>query len=141
MMLGIAAGALTSCSDDDNSSIYGSYAEWRDSNISWMMEQQAKKNPDGSNYYEVVVPNWDPSAYVLIHYFNDRSLTAGNLSPLSTSTIDTRYKGYLYNGVGFDSSTYSSAYGPAYSEPSSTKWSPDGLSLSKQCTWATPPKS
>ncbi len=112
LALGFAAGLLSSCSDDDDNSAYGSYTEWRETNIAWMMEQQARKNPDGSKYYDLVVPAWDPSGYVLIHYFNDRSLTEGNLSPLLTSTVDVRYKGYLSNDVAFDSSSLNTTYGP-----------------------------
>ena len=73
------------------------YAQWRESNEAWLKEQQALKNPDGTPYYKVIVPDWNPGSFVLIHYFNDRSETEGNLSPLYTSTIDTRYTLYLYN--------------------------------------------
>lgn len=112
LALGFAVGLLPSCSDDDDNSADSSYTEWRETNIAWMMEQQAKKNPDGSNYYDLVVPAWYPSGYVLIHYFNDRSLTQDNLSPLLTSTVDVRYKGYLCNEVAFDSSSLMTTYGP-----------------------------
>ena len=39
-----------------------------------------------------------------MHYFNDRSLTEGNLTPLSTSTVSVKYIGRLYNNEPFDSS-------------------------------------
>ncbi|MDE7141698.1 MAG: FKBP-type peptidyl-prolyl cis-trans isomerase, partial [Muribaculaceae bacterium] len=42
--------------------------------------------------------------YILIHWFNDRSETAGNLQPYLTSTVTTKYIGYLYDGTEFDTS-------------------------------------
>lgn len=109
----IGASFFASCSkDNDPSSLWEAYTDWRKTNTSWLIEKQARTNPDGSPYYEVIVPDWNPSAYVLIHYFNDRKLTEGNLSPLSTSTIDTRYIGYLCTDVAFDSSSLQTYYGP-----------------------------
>ena len=48
---------------------------------------------------------------MLIRYLNDRSLTAGNLSPLLTSTVDVKYIGRLYTGEAFDSSYNQKANG------------------------------
>ena len=42
---------------------------------------------------------------MLIHYFNDRAKTEGNLSPLKSSKVAVKYKGMLYTGIGFDSTT------------------------------------
>ncbi len=112
LLIALGAALAVSCSKDDNNTLWSAYAEWRKTNTTWLMEKQAMKNPDGSPYYEILVPDWDPSAYVLIHYFNDRTLTEGNLSPLSTSTIDARYIGYLCNDVAFDSSSTQTYYGP-----------------------------
>lgn len=112
LLFGAAISLFVSCKDDDNNDLWDSYIQWRDKNDAWMQEQQKRTNADGSRYYEVIVPEWDPAAYALIHYFNDRSLTEGNLSPLSNSTIDARYKGYLYDGTPFDSSTLQTQYGP-----------------------------
>jgi FKBP-type peptidyl-prolyl cis-trans isomerase FklB len=39
-----------------------------------------------------------------MHWFNDRSKTAGNLQPYYTSTVDVKYIGRLYNDEAFDSS-------------------------------------
>ena len=80
-------------------------------NQTWLQQQAARTNDDGTPYYKTVVPDWDAGAYVLIHYFNDRNATAGNLSPLYTSTVDIKYKGQLYNDVAFDSSYTQTAYG------------------------------
>lgn len=105
------ATIVIGCSTGDDST-WESYAEWREANMNWFNEQAARTNDDGSAYYSKLTPDWDTSQYVLIHYFNDRNLTEGNLSPLYTSTIDVKYKGELYNGEAFDSSyTISASYG------------------------------
>ncbi len=110
----IIAGAwvFTACSSDDNESIAEIYADWNAKNEAWLKEVQTRTNPDGSPYYTTLVPNWNSSAFVLIHYFNDRSLTEGNLSPLYTSTVDTRYHLSYYNDEAIDSSTLVTKYGP-----------------------------
>ena len=106
-MLGSAAfaAAMFSCNIDDDRDTWSQSQDWREANNQWLAEMQAKKNPDGSPYYKVVVPEWNPATFVLMHYFNDRAETEGNLSPLYTSTIDVRYTGHLYNGEPFDSSS------------------------------------
>lgn len=93
-----------SCVDNESNKYWEKYKVWREANQLWLEEQSLLKNEDGSNYYEVLNPIWDKSSYVLIHYFNDRNLTAGNLSPMYTSTVDVKYIGYLYDGTPFDSS-------------------------------------
>lgn len=100
----VTLAVMSSCNSDDNNEIYSLYEEWRDNNEAWIAEQQARTNPDGTPYFETIVPEWNPGTYVLIHYFNDRSETEGNLSPLYTSTIDTRYILHYYNDVAVDSS-------------------------------------
>ena len=82
---------MFSCNNDDDRDTWSQYQDWREANNQWLAEMQAKKNPDGSPYYKVVVPEWNPATFVLMHYFNDRAETEGNLSPLYTSTIDVRY--------------------------------------------------
>ena len=77
-----------------------------------MAEMQAKKNADGTPYYTTVVPEWNPGTYVLIHYLTDRAETEGNLSPIYTSTVDTRYTLYLYDGTPADSSDLLTSNGP-----------------------------
>ena len=99
--------ALVSCGDDDNS--WSSYADWRNSNNQYYLQQKERKNPDGTPYYQELNPKWYNQAGVLIHYFNDRRLTAGNLKPLITSHVSVKYKGELYNGTVFDSTTTSTA--------------------------------
>ena len=62
--------------------------------------------------FRSIVPEWDPAAFVLIHYYNDRSKTEGKLSPMYTSTVDTRYIVHYYDGTPLDSSYNNSLYGP-----------------------------
>lgn len=93
--------ATVACNDDDDT--WEKYTDWRNTNESWIQEQANRKNSDGTPYFTKLVPAWDNQAYVLIHYFNDTTLTDG-LRPLFTSTVDVKYAGYLYDGTLFDSS-------------------------------------
>ncbi|MDE5685106.1 MAG: FKBP-type peptidyl-prolyl cis-trans isomerase [Paramuribaculum sp.] len=97
---------IQSCGDSDNQ--WNEYEDWRKANNAWYAEMEAKTNPDGSPYYSLVQPSWYPESRLLIHYFNDRSKTEGNLQPLITSQVTVKYKGYLYDGNGFDSTTVAS---------------------------------
>lgn len=98
------------CNEEDEET--KAIIKWRDKNNAWLAEQQARKNSDGSPYYEMLVPKWDPSSFVLIHYFNERTTDPDALTPLYTSTVDVRYYLTLYNGVACDSSTTQTNYGP-----------------------------
>ncbi len=91
------------CSSEDEN-LWEDYAEWRDANDTWVNEQKERLNENGEKYYTTLVPSWDPSQFILIHYFNDRMLTANNPSPYYTSTVDVKYIGWLYNDESFDSS-------------------------------------
>ena len=86
--------------------------DWREANNAWFNDLLGKTNADGTPYYTVLTPKWNPAAEVLIHYFNDRKETEGNLSPIYTSTIDVRYDLHLYDGTPVDSSTTQTANGP-----------------------------
>lgn len=108
--IGLLAG-FAACKSDDDETTWDKYADWRELNDNWLTDMQNRRNPDGTAYYTKLVPTWNPGIYVLIHYFNDRAETAGNLSPLYTSTVDVRYIGRDCQGVGFDSSTYVNTYG------------------------------
>lgn len=101
---GIAAisAILCGCGDDDDNT-WADYREWREANDAWYEEQAARLNEDGTPYFTELKPEWLPSSGVLIHYFNDRQETSGNLQPLLTSRVNTSYKGMLYNGTVFDS--------------------------------------
>lgn len=95
------SAAFSSCGDDGNN--WTDYAEWRNTNNNWYLEQKDLKNVDGTNFYSELNPDWYPNSGVLIHYFNNRSETVGNLSPMVTSHVSVKYKGMLYNGTVFDS--------------------------------------
>ena len=100
----VAAIAVSSCNDDDNTDTLSQYEAYRDENVAYYESQAELKNPDGTPYYERLVPVWNSGAEILIHYFNDRALTAGNLQPLFTSGCAVKYIGRLYNDYAFDSS-------------------------------------
>ncbi len=104
------AWAFSACSSDSKT-VYEMYSEWYEENETWLQEQKSLTDADGSPYYSTIVPSWNNQAYVLIHYYNDRSLTAGNLSPLYTSTVDTRYHLYYCDDTPIDSSTNITTYG------------------------------
>ncbi len=106
----LAVAFLPACSVGDDVDL-DDYQDWRVQNDIWLLELEARKNADGTPYYTKVVPAWNPGAYVLMHFFNDRSETADNLSPLFTSTVDVIYKGYNCKGETFDSSTLIDKYG------------------------------
>ncbi len=99
----VAGLALITTSCDDKNT-WDDYTEWRDVNNDWLLQQGALLDENGQAFYNRVVPEWNKSAYVYMHYFNDRSLTKGNLSPLYTSTVSVKYIGRLYNNEPFDSS-------------------------------------
>lgn len=110
-LLCIAVPFLPGCSKDDDDVDLDNYVDWKAQNEEWLADLKAKKNADGSPYYETVIPKWNPAAYVLMHFFNDRAETAGNLVPLYTSTVDVRYIGYNCENEPFDSSSVETAYG------------------------------
>lgn len=93
---------ITSCGDDDDNSLTN-YQEWYLANQHWYDSLETVK-VGGVNFYTPVKPSWYKNSGVLIHYYNNRALTAGNYSPLITSTVKVKYKGELYNATPFDSS-------------------------------------
>lgn len=96
LMALLTCGTLTGCLGGN--SVEDEYKDWREANDAWYAQQAA------SGYYTTAVASWDPSAQVLIHWYNDTSLTKDNLKPLYTSTVDVKYRGQLYNATPFDSS-------------------------------------
>lgn len=101
---------LAACGNDDTTT-WEEYTDWRETNNAWLAQQQARTNPDGTPYYKTIVPDWNPGSFVLIHYLSDRATTEGNLTPLYTSTVDTRYYLRLYDGTPVDSSTLATSGG------------------------------
>ena len=99
------AGAVSSSCNDDGTTTWEQYKEWRQTNLDFYEEQKFLMDPDGDGmYYQTQVAPWNSGAEILIRYLNDRSKTEGNLSPMLTSTVDVKYIGRFYNGVAFDSS-------------------------------------
>lgn len=103
-LLVVSAMTLTACGDDDDDNTWEDYREWREANKNWFAEQANKLDKDGNPYYEKVSPEWAGGQYILVHWFNDRSETAGNLVPMLTSTVSTKYIGRLYDNTPVDSS-------------------------------------
>ncbi len=92
---------LAACHDDNT---WSDYSEWRQANDKWLELQSTLLDDNGDLFYTRVVPEWNKSAYIYMHFFNDRSLTEGNLSPLYSSTVSVKYIGRFYNNEPFDSS-------------------------------------
>lgn len=100
----LAVALLSLSTACEKESTWDTYKEWRETNDAFLSEQALLKNEDGTPFYSKLAPTWYPSSGVLIHYFNDRSLTEGNLTPLVTSTVSVKYKGWMCNDYAFDSS-------------------------------------
>lgn len=107
---------LTSCFNDDDSNSE-KYKEWRTQNEQFLTEAEAMTNSDGSAYYEKIVPSWAPNTYVLVHWHNDRALTASNLSPMDNSTTQIKYELMNINNVTV-STSYANADSLYTSKPS-----------------------
>ncbi len=119
LLIPIAGALLQACNDDESN--WEKYTAWRTANTEYFDQLRFEFDENGKNFYTTLVPSWNPAANVLIRYFNDRSLTQGNLSPMLTSTVRVKYIGRLYNGVAFDSSyTATASYGDSLlsSQPS-----------------------
>ena len=88
---------LTSCFEDDETTAE-KYKEWREKNERYVLEAEAKTDVNGKAYYTKIIPSWAPDAYALVHWHNDRALTAGNISPMDNSTTQITYE--LFNIEG-----------------------------------------
>ena len=104
LALMVAPVFASSCGDDDDAVSIEEYQHWYDANVAWLKTEAAKTNEDGTPFYEEVRPVWAPGQVIWVHWFNDRAETADAETPLATSTVTTRYRGYLYDGYMFDSS-------------------------------------
>lgn len=109
LLLGAVLG-FVACNDEAETT-WDKYRDWREANQTWLLEQQARTNPDGTPYYQVLVPEWYPGAFVLMHHFNDPAEYADKVQPIYTSTVDVRYRLHLYDGTPVDSSDNITAYG------------------------------
>lgn len=106
-LAGLAGFTACGGDDDDNANLWLEYAEYRQANELWLLQEENRTNPDGSKFYEKLVPGWNPGEYILIHWFNDRSETAGNLQPLLTSSVRVWYVGRNISHQVFDADTTS----------------------------------
>lgn len=97
ILAAIALVGLSACLSDEEKA-WNNYRKWRDKNETWLNEQVA------SGQYTKFVPEWNPDLKVYMRWLNDRAQTQGNLTPLYTSTVAMKYKGWLYEGTPFDSS-------------------------------------
>ncbi|MCM1067771.1 MAG: FKBP-type peptidyl-prolyl cis-trans isomerase [Muribaculaceae bacterium] len=109
--LAALVGITAACNKDSEQTTWDKYTEWRELNEAWLAEMQARTEADGTPYYQTIRPDWNPGAFVLMHYFNDPAENADKLSPLYTSTIDVRYKLHLCDGTPVDSSDLITGYG------------------------------
>lgn len=87
----------------DKGNDWDEYADWYVKNRDFY-QSMVLRAENGTPFYTKLSPKWNPSSGVLIHYFNNRALTEGNLTPLETSTVTVKYKLSLYDGTGVDSS-------------------------------------
>lgn len=78
----LLTATFAACNDDGEQSTWQEYEGWREQNNAWLEEMKARTNDDGTPYYTLVRPDWNPGAYVLMHYFNDPAENADKLSPI-----------------------------------------------------------
>lgn len=94
--------ALTSCFDDDNPD---DYTEWKEENEQYVDRMEATGN------YERITPVWAPGLFTLIKYHSRPANYASAVHPLSTSTVDIKYRGMLMDSTVFDTSYTMTTYG------------------------------
>lgn len=104
-MLLLPALALSSCLGDDSDP----YKDWRHANNKYLQEKE-NSIVDGKMEYNRISPSWQPGAYVLMKWHNDRALTEKNLVPLFNSTVDMKYELELVDGQKIEDS-YSATTG------------------------------
>lgn len=102
LLCSLGFGVSSCFHDEDPNSV--KYKEWREKNELFMVTEEARTMPDGSPYYTRITPSWAPNTYVLIHWHNDRSLTANNLSPMDNSTTKITYELFNVDGQAISSS-------------------------------------
>lgn len=106
---------LTSCFNDGDDDDKFDKKAWQQRNEAYVADAQQ------SGEYVTLTPPWAPQAISLVKWHNDRSLTAGNLSPLDNSLCDVKYECLDIDGTVIDSSYKSTIYGDSIyrSRPSS----------------------
>lgn len=98
--LALSFCGLTSCMDDEDPT-WTKYKDWREYNQSWLMEQTARSNADGTPYYARCIMPTDPQAYVLMHIIGEEHTQ--NLKPQFTSSTKVNYTLRLANDSIVDS--------------------------------------
>ncbi len=104
LLLLMGAAACNSDLPEDDS------VEWNKRNQDFV-ETEAARTENGKPYYTRVSPDWAPSAFVLMHWHNDRSLTASNLQPLDNSTCYVKYELENIDGEKLQDSYSMNTYG------------------------------
>ena len=99
--------ALTGCLDDDNEDYY---SEWKAQNDQYISQLDASTLA-GTSGYTKIVPDWGSLNSVYMKWHNDRSLTAGNLKPMSNSTVDITYAMENINGESLGDSFSATTWG------------------------------
>ena len=99
---------MSSCLGDDDED--NDYKEWRQQNIDYILSAENSR-VGGQKEYEKIIPAWDQASFTLMKWHNDRSATAGNMSPLDNSTIAVKYLLTNIEGDTIDSSYKMTAYG------------------------------
>lgn len=92
--------AFTACMGDDDEPT----DDWKLRNDEWIIRMEAQTLPGGDLAYQRINCPWDPQAYVLMRWHNDRALTQSRLSPLYTSTVDVKYQVMNIDSVMLDNS-------------------------------------
>lgn len=106
-LLPLLIPALTGCLDNESDT---DYTEWRQKNDEYVSRMEALTE-NGQKVYTRIVPSWSPGNFVLVKWHNDRSLTAGNLSPLSNSIVNIKYELEDIDGKKLGDSYSSTSYG------------------------------
>ena len=96
-IIAVTALTLVGCLSDEIKN-WNDFADWRKANDDWYHEQLM------TGKFEKVSPEWNSDLNILMRWLNDRKQTEGNLTPLYTSSVTIKYKGWLYDGTPFDSS-------------------------------------
>lgn len=105
-LLLLAPFFLSSCFNDEEVD----YSDWQKENTEYINNLEAETE-NGVAVYERVYPSWAPSAYSLIKWENDRTLTEKNLSPISTSLCHVKYDVDDIEGNRISDSYSSTTYG------------------------------
>lgn len=91
----LAATGFQSCLKSEHED----YEQWRHLNDEYLATLNRSE-------YQLIIPDWAPQNSVYIKWHNDRSLTASNLVPMSTSTVDIKYELEDIEGTKYEN-TYS----------------------------------